>query len=86
MLLLANRSGLVQLVTSVCDILANGISSAIADLVRSGTAQLVAQPLGAYLLVKRDPRVLMTAIVFLWGSSLTGMAGCTNFAGLAATR
>ncbi|ORY88117.1 major facilitator superfamily transporter [Leucosporidium creatinivorum] len=49
-------------------------------------AQLVAQPLGAVLLVKYSVKHLLPGIVFFWGVSLTCMAAGTNFGGLAATR
>ncbi|KAK1230689.1 hypothetical protein PQX77_006221 [Marasmius sp. AFHP31] len=49
-------------------------------------AQMAAQPVGAYVLVKFPVKVVMPAIVFLWGASLCGMAGSTNFTGLMVSR
>ncbi|KAJ8095534.1 hypothetical protein PM082_023061 [Marasmius tenuissimus] len=49
-------------------------------------AQMAAQPIGAYVLVKFPVKVVMPAIVFLWGASLCGMAGSTNFTGLMVSR
>ncbi|KAI5479134.1 putative permease of the major facilitator superfamily [Pseudohyphozyma bogoriensis] len=49
-------------------------------------AQLGAQPLGAYLLVKIAPRPFMVTVLFCWGASLCGMAGSKNYASLMATR
>ncbi|ORY82361.1 major facilitator superfamily domain-containing protein [Leucosporidium creatinivorum] len=49
-------------------------------------AQLGAQPLAAYLLVKLPVRQMMPAIVFCWGVSLCGMAASNNFGSLVGTR
>ncbi|ORY88108.1 major facilitator superfamily transporter [Leucosporidium creatinivorum] len=49
-------------------------------------AQLVAQPLGAYLLVKFSVKHLLPISVFCWGIALCGMAAGNNFKSLAATR
>ncbi|KAM0747359.1 putative MFS transporter [Meredithblackwellia eburnea MCA 4105] len=49
-------------------------------------AQLGAQPVGAFLLVKLKPRMLLPILTFCWGASLLGMCGSTNFAGLMASR
>lgn len=49
-------------------------------------AQLGAQPLAAYLLVKLPVRPFLTGILFCWGVSLCGMAASNSFSSLAATR
>ncbi|KAI5479397.1 hypothetical protein MNV49_003731 [Pseudohyphozyma bogoriensis] len=49
-------------------------------------AQLGAQPLAAFLLVKYPVRYTMPVIVTCWGASLCGMAGSTNYAGLLGSR
>ncbi|EUC40089.1 hypothetical protein COCMIDRAFT_109662 [Bipolaris oryzae ATCC 44560] len=49
-------------------------------------AQLVAQPLVAFLLVKMRMGKFIGAMVFTWGCILCGMAGAKNFEGLMATR
>ncbi|KAM0748834.1 putative MFS transporter [Meredithblackwellia eburnea MCA 4105] len=49
-------------------------------------AQLGAQPLGAFLLVKFKPRTIMPIIVFCWGASLCGMAASHDFKGLMISR
>ncbi|KAK4055955.1 hypothetical protein OIO90_002948 [Microbotryomycetes sp. JL221] len=49
-------------------------------------AQLAAQPLGAYLLVKFSPKYLMSISVFLWAVSLFGMTASDTFKALFATR
>lgn len=49
-------------------------------------AQLGAQPLGAWLLVKVPIRTLLPIIVFCWGVSLCGMAASNNYGSLVATR
>lgn len=49
-------------------------------------AQLGAQPLGAYLLVKLPIRGFLSAVVLCWGASLCGMAGSTSYHTLLATR
>ncbi len=49
-------------------------------------AQLVMQPLGALLLVKLPTGKLISTAIFLWGVTMCGMAACTNFKSLLATR
>jgi hypothetical protein len=49
-------------------------------------AQLVAQPLVAFLLVKMRMGKFIGAMVFTWGCILCGMAGAKNFVGLMVTR
>ncbi|BGP43278.1 hypothetical protein JCM10450v2_007423 [Rhodotorula kratochvilovae] len=49
-------------------------------------AQIGFQPLGAYLLVKIKPKTLVPCLVGLWGASLMGMGGATDFGSLVATR
>ncbi|KAM0752342.1 MFS general substrate transporter [Meredithblackwellia eburnea MCA 4105] len=49
-------------------------------------AQLGAQPVGAFLLVKLKPRTVMPIITFCWGVSLLGMAASKTYSGLMATR
>ncbi|EMD63378.1 hypothetical protein GGP41_005951 [Bipolaris sorokiniana] len=49
-------------------------------------AQLVAQPLVAFLLVKMRMGKFIGAMVFTWGCILCGMAGAKNFEALMATR
>ncbi|PGH19080.1 hypothetical protein AJ79_00114 [Helicocarpus griseus UAMH5409] len=49
-------------------------------------AQLVMQPLAAFLLVKLPTGKLIAAAIFLWGSSLAIMTACTNFGSLLALR
>ena len=49
-------------------------------------AQLVMQPLAAFLLVKAPTGKLIAAAIFLWGSSLAIMAACTDFKSLLGLR
>ncbi|KAF2187519.1 MFS allantoate transporter-like protein, partial [Zopfia rhizophila CBS 207.26] len=49
-------------------------------------AQLVMQPLAAFLLVKLPTGKVIAGAIFLWGSSLAIMAACTNFRSLLALR
>jgi MFS family permease len=49
-------------------------------------AQLVMQPLAALILVKLPTGKVLAAAVFLWGSSLSIMAACTNFPSLLGMR
>ncbi|KAL4902703.1 hypothetical protein BDW74DRAFT_169307 [Aspergillus multicolor] len=49
-------------------------------------AQLVMQPLAALVLVKLPTGKVIAAAIFLWGSSLTIMAACTNFPSLLGLR
>ncbi|KAL3474288.1 major facilitator superfamily domain-containing protein [Aspergillus californicus] len=49
-------------------------------------AQLVMQPLAALLLVKLPTGKVIAAAIFLWGSSLTIMAACTDFPSLLGLR
>ena len=49
-------------------------------------AQLVMQPLVAFLLVKLPLGKFISVMVFLWGVILCGMVGAKNFGGLMATR
>lgn len=49
-------------------------------------AQLGAQPLGAYLLVKIPVRPFISVIVFCWGAALCGMSGSTNYHSLLASK
>lgn len=49
-------------------------------------AQLVMQPLAAFLLVKAPTGKLIGGAIFLWGSSLAIMAACTNFPSLLGLR
>lgn len=49
-------------------------------------AQLVMQPLAAFLLVKLPTGKLIAGAIFLWGSSLTIMAACTDFKSLLGLR
>lgn len=49
-------------------------------------AQLVMQPLAAFLLVKVPTGKVIGSAVFLWGSSLAIMAACTNFPSLLGLR
>jgi len=49
-------------------------------------AQLGAQPLAAYLLVKIRYRIFMPVIVICWSVALCGMAASTNFSSLAGCR
>lgn len=49
-------------------------------------AQLVMQPLGAVLLVKLPTGKVISVAIFFWGVTMCGMAGCTNFRELLATR
>ena len=49
-------------------------------------AQLIFQPLGAFLLVKLPLGKVIGVAIVLWAVSLFGMAGSRNFAGLATTR
>lgn len=49
-------------------------------------AQLVMQPLAAFMLVKAPTGKLIGSAVFLWGSSLAIMAACTDFKSLLGMR
>ncbi|KAL4735448.1 major facilitator superfamily domain-containing protein [Aspergillus similis] len=49
-------------------------------------AQLVMQPLAALVLVKLPTGKVIGSAIFLWGSSLTIMAACTNFPSLLGLR
>lgn len=49
-------------------------------------AQLVAQPLGAVLLVKLPTGKVIAGAIFFWGVCLFAMVGCKNFGSLLATR
>ncbi|KAI5475597.1 hypothetical protein MNV49_001153 [Pseudohyphozyma bogoriensis] len=49
-------------------------------------AQLAAQPLAAFLLVKLPVKRTLPTVVFLWGASCCAMGACTNFTGIAASR
>jgi MFS family permease len=49
-------------------------------------AQLVMQPLAAFLLVKLPVGKLIAGAIFLWGCSLAIMAACTDFKSLLALR
>ncbi|KAJ7582649.1 major facilitator superfamily domain-containing protein [Mycena floridula] len=49
-------------------------------------ALLAWQPISSYLLVKIQPKYLMPAMIFLWGSALIGMGASRNFGGLVASR
>ncbi|KAL2130872.1 hypothetical protein VTI74DRAFT_5826 [Chaetomium olivicolor] len=49
-------------------------------------AQLVMQPLAAFILVKFPNGKVIAAAIFLWGSSLAIMSACTNFASLLGLR
>ncbi|KAK2762577.1 hypothetical protein FQN54_000750 [Arachnomyces sp. PD_36] len=49
-------------------------------------AQLVMQPLAAFLLVKAPTGKLIAGAIFLWGSSLALMAACTDFKSLLGLR
>ncbi|KAH7344269.1 major facilitator superfamily domain-containing protein [Pyrenochaeta sp. MPI-SDFR-AT-0127] len=49
-------------------------------------AQLVMQPLAAFILVKLPTGKVIAAAIFLWGSSLAIMAACTNFPSLLGLR
>lgn len=49
-------------------------------------AQLVMQPLAAYLLVKLPTGKVIAAAIFLWGSSLAIMSACTDFPSLLGLR
>ncbi|KAL4918726.1 major facilitator superfamily domain-containing protein [Aspergillus aurantiobrunneus] len=49
-------------------------------------AQLVMQPLAALVLVKLPTGKVIAAAIFLWGSSLTIMAACTDFPSLLGLR
>lgn len=49
-------------------------------------AQLGAQPLIAFLIVKFPSRVVMCITVFCWGVSMCGLAASTNYSGLIACR
>ncbi|KUL86776.1 hypothetical protein ZTR_04772 [Talaromyces verruculosus] len=49
-------------------------------------AQLVMQPLAALILVKLPTGKVLAAAIFLWGSSLSIMAACTNFPSLLGMR
>ncbi|KAB5583435.1 major facilitator superfamily domain-containing protein [Coniochaeta sp. 2T2.1] len=49
-------------------------------------AQLVMQPLAAFLLVKLPTGKIIAAAIFLWGTSLTLMSACTNFPSLLGLR
>lgn len=49
-------------------------------------AQLVMQPLAAFLLVKLPTGKVITSAIFCWGSSLAIMAACTDFKSLLGLR
>lgn len=49
-------------------------------------AQLVMQPLAAFLLVKLPTGKVIAAAIFFWGTSLTLMSACTNFSSLLGLR
>lgn len=49
-------------------------------------AQLVMQPLASFLLVKLPTGKLLAGAIFLWGTSLTIMAACTDFKSLLGLR
>ncbi|KAK0610789.1 major facilitator superfamily domain-containing protein [Immersiella caudata] len=49
-------------------------------------AQLVMQPLAAFILVKLPTGKVIAAAIFLWGSSLAIMSACTNFSSLLGLR
>ncbi|KAK3385937.1 major facilitator superfamily domain-containing protein [Podospora didyma] len=49
-------------------------------------AQLVMQPLAAFILVKLPTGKVLATAIFLWGSSLAIMSACTNFSSLLAMR
>lgn len=49
-------------------------------------AQLVMQPLAAFLLVKLPTGKILAAAIFLWGTSLTLMAACRDFPSLLGLR
>lgn len=49
-------------------------------------AQLVMQPLAAFLLVKLPTGKIIAVAIFFWGTSLTLMAACTNFPSLLGLR
>lgn len=49
-------------------------------------AQLVMQPLSAFLLVKAPTGKLIAGAIFLWGSSLALMAACNDFKSLLGLR
>lgn len=49
-------------------------------------AQLVMQPLAAFLLVKLPTGKVIAGAIFLWGSSLAIMSACTNFPSLLGMR
>jgi MFS family permease len=49
-------------------------------------AQLIMQPLAAFLLVKLPTGKVIAGAIFLWGSSLAIMSSCTNFPSLLGLR
>lgn len=49
-------------------------------------AQLVMQPLAAFILVKLPTGKVIATAIFLWGSTLAIMASCTNFSSLLGLR
>jgi len=49
-------------------------------------AQLVMQPLAAFLLVKLPTGKILAVAILLWGTSLTLMSACTNFSSLLGLR
>ncbi|KAI5475463.1 MFS transporter [Pseudohyphozyma bogoriensis] len=49
-------------------------------------AQLAAQPLGSFLLVKYPFKYTLPTVLFLWGVSEVAMGASTNFTGIAASR
>ncbi|KAH7086385.1 major facilitator superfamily domain-containing protein [Paraphoma chrysanthemicola] len=49
-------------------------------------AQLIMQPLAAFLLVKLPTGKVIAGAIFLWGSSLAIMSACTNFPSLLGLR
>jgi MFS family permease len=49
-------------------------------------AQLVMQPLAAFLLVKLPTGKIIAVAIFFWGTSLTLMSACTTFPSLLGLR
>ncbi|KAK4112413.1 MFS general substrate transporter [Canariomyces notabilis] len=49
-------------------------------------AQLIMQPLAAFILVKLPTGKVIASAIFLWGASLAIMSACTNFASLLGLR
>lgn len=52
----------------------------------SAIAQLAWQPFSSFLIVKVPPRILLSVLVFGWGTAQACMAASHSFAGLMATR